>query len=256
MGLVAALTVIAALALASLAGLTAHVVWGNSLQNPGEESAEETEAVRTEAEPAPDTEPEVLSPAPEEKAGSEEAVCVVCVDPGHGGSDRGSSCGDRLEKDDNLALGLALRDSLENRNISVIMTREKDEYVSLPDRVAAAEAADADCYLSLHRNSYEGEEVHGLEIWLAEAYSDTAWDLAEQISTELQEVGVQEARGIRTGTQDGDGSYYVLRNTTMPAVLVELGFLQDEEDNRLFDTQVKEYAEAMADAVLTLYTQS
>lgn len=58
--------------------------------------------------------------------------------------------------------------------------------------------------------------------------------------------------GVRYGSQSGSGDYYVLSHTTMPAILVELGFIQDQEDNRLLDRNLNQYAEAIADAVAGL----
>ena len=64
--------------------------------------------------------------------------------------------------------------------------------------------------------------------------------------------GVQTNRGGRQGSQSGSGDYYVLSHTTMPAILIEMGFIQDEEDNRLLDRNRRSYAEAIADAVVAV----
>ena len=68
----------------------------------------------------------------------------------------------------------------------------------------------------------------------------------------LVSVGVQNNRGVRQGSQSGSGDYYVLSHTTMPAILIEMGFIQDEEDNRLLDRNRRSYAEAIADAVVAV----
>ena len=175
------------------------------------------------------------------------ALCTVCLDPGHGGNDRGTSWEERLEKEDNLRMALALKEALEEENIYVLLTRSDDTEVSLEDRVAFANENGADLYLSLHRNS--AEDACGVELWLAEAASAQSQELAELLRSALVSVGVQNDRGVRYGTQSGVGSYYVLQYTAMPAVLLELGFIQDEEDNRLFDDYMEDYARAMAQAV-------
>ncbi len=185
----------------------------------------------------------------------QDVPCVVCVDPGHGGKDQGSSYGDRLEKDDNLAVGLALRDALLARGVTVVMTREDDTYLSLEDRVWISTKAEADYYISLHRN-YSDTDACGVEIWVSEGCSDEARELADLIDESLSGAGVQEDRGVRTGSESGEGSYYVLRNTVMPAVLIELGFMQDETDNRLLDENTDEYAAAIAGAVVSLCTKN
>ena len=178
---------------------------------------------------------------------------TVCVDAGHGGSDNGASWEGRLEKEDNLRLAEALKQALEDRNVGVIMTRSDDSTLSLEERVEIANAEQADLFISLHRNA--AEAGNGVELWVAQGVSEPTWDYAEALRAALVEVGVQKDRGIRSGTQSGNGSYYVLRNTTMPAVLVEMGFMQDGEDNRLFDDKLEDYAAALAEAVVT-YWQS
>lgn len=191
------------------------------------------------------------APPPETLSGG---ALVVCIDPGHGGGDDGASWEGRLEKDDNLTMALALRDALEERGISAVLTREEDSTLSLEERVAAAEACGAGYFISLHRNSAEGGR--GLEIWVARQCSAAAEDLAFRVEEALTGVGVQSDRGIRRGTQSGEGDYYVLHHTTMPAILVELGFLQDGEDNRLLDTYLKDYAAAMAGAILAAWEEA
>lgn len=179
------------------------------------------------------------------------ALCVVCVDPGHGGSDQGTSWEGRLEKDDNLEAALALREALAEYNIYTVLTREEDTSLTLEERVAIAQKEQADYYISLHRNAAE-VDAHGIEVWVSENCSSAAQALAQSVEQGLVEAGVQNSRGVRTGSQSGSGDYYVLSHTTMPAILVELGFIQDQEDNRLLDKNMEQYAEAIAAAVAGL----
>lgn len=179
------------------------------------------------------------------------ALCVVCIDPGHGGNDQGTAWEGRLEKDDNLKAALALRDALEERNIYPVLTRQEDTSLTLEERVTLAQQEQADFYISLHRNAAE-VAANGIEVWVAENCSATSLDLAQRVEQGLLEAGVQNSRGVRYGSQSGSGDYYVLSHTTMPAILVELGFIQDAEDNRLLDRNLDQYAEAIADAVAGL----
>lgn len=183
-----------------------------------------------------------------------QALCVVCVDPGHGGDDQGASWEGRLEKEDNLDMALALRAALEERNIYVVMTRDGDDTLTLAERVEQAETEQADLYISLHRN-YAEQSACGVEVWVSEQCSATSEELARRVDSALVGVGVQRDRGVRYGSESGQGDYYVLSHTTMPAILVELGFLQDEEDNRLLDTHMQDYAGAIADAVEELWQE-
>lgn len=189
------------------------------------------------------------------RASTAQGELVVCIDPGHGGSDQGASWNERLEKDDNLTLALALRDALEERGIGVVLTRTEDTALSLEERVCFAEEQGADYFISLHRNLYEGQ-ASGVEVWVARQCSDAAEQLARRVQEALVDVGVQQDRGVRRGSQDGEGDYYVLAHTTMPAILVEMGFLQDAEDNRLLDGNLEEYAAAMAEAILTAWEET
>ena len=176
-----------------------------------------------------------------------DAAATVCVDAGHGGSDPGATGLDRTEKDDTLAAAQALKKALEARNIYVIMTRDDDSTLTLDERVSCAEKQHADFFISLHRNV--AEAGNGVEIWVAEQCSAASVSLADSIHSGLIDAGVQNDRGVRRGSQSGTGDYYVLSHTSMPAVLVELGFMQDEEDNALFDQNLNAYADAIADAV-------
>lgn len=184
-----------------------------------------------------------------------DAQFVVCIDPGHGGSDQGASWNGRLEKDDNLALALALQTALAERRIYAVLTRTGDETLSLEERVAFAEENGVDYFISLHRNLFEGQ-ANGVEVWVARQCSQTAEDLARQVDEALVAVGVQQDRGVRRGSQDGTGDYYVLAHTSMPAILVEMGFMQDEEDNRLLDQRLNDYAAAMAEAILATWEET
>ena len=105
-------------------------------------------------------------------------------------------------------------------------------------------------FVSLHRNSAEG--ARGVEIWIYNGENkDNAKDrqLAENILLNLDEVGISQNRGVKEGYARGEGNYYVNSHTLMPSCLVELGFINSETDNSLFDKNIEEYAEAVAKSV-------
>lgn len=186
---------------------------------------------------------------------TEQDVLTVCLDPGHGGTDPGCDYNGRIESEDNWALALAVKQEMESKGIEVIMTRnDNDTKVFLKDRVAIANASGADYFISLHRNKGDG---YGIETWMT-ATNDTAVTetLTNNVHNALVGVGVQRDRGVKTGTETGEGSdYYVIGNTTMPACLLEFGFINNEEDNRLFDANKQAYAQAITQAVLDTYAQ-
>lgn len=176
----------------------------------------------------------------------------VYIDPGHGDTDGGTANADntRLEKDDNLRIALLVRKYLEEYGATVVMTRSDDTFVELEERCTIANDAKADMYVSLHRNSYDGD-IRGVEIWVhnKEPKEDTV--LAQNIMSRLSEAGISENRGVQYGYVGIPGdNYYVNADTKMPSCLVELGFITDETDNRLFDKNIDAYAKAVAEGII------
>lgn len=183
---------------------------------------------------------------------------TVCIDAGHGGSSIGAvyKNDERLEKDDNLRLAQLLETELQKRSVKVIMTRERDKDVSLSKRCRIANMNKADYFVCLHRNSSDNADAHGTEIWVSENASDIEIAFAENILSQLANVGVSDNRGVKYGYRDGDGDYYINRNSNMPSSLVELGFISNYDDNCEYDENIKEYAEALADAIVSTYEEN
>ena len=171
----------------------------------------------------------------------------VVIDPGHGGKDVGALYGERNEKDDNLALALLVNQKLREMNIETAMTRNKDKQVSLENRCKFANLKRADLFVSLHRNSAEGAK--GVEIWISNDSTYEDENLAKNILKALEKAGISLNRGVKSGYARGDGNYYVNSHTDMPSCLVELGFINNETDNKLFDENIEEYAQAIAEAI-------
>lgn len=186
---------------------------------------------------------------------AEEApVLRVVLDPGHGGMDPGCDHEGRIESEDNWKLALSVKAEMEKAGIEVIMTREdNDTKVFLKDRVEIANASGADYFISLHRNIGDG---YGIETWMTANAGSATEKLTSNVHNALVNAGVQRDRGIKTGTETGEGSdYYVIGNTTMPACLIEFGFINNAEDNRLYDEKLESYAKAIATAVLNTYDE-
>ncbi len=212
-------------------------------------------------EPAAETTAAVVqdTTAPAQPAIVEDTFIVV-LDPGHGGKDDGSTNRDktRFEKNDNLNLALATRDALQKYpKVTVLMTREDDSFPSLDERCEFANQANADLFISLHRNA--ASEGNGVEIWVNSGdENDMDTLLAEYIMELLESKGISRNRGIRKGfrgessNNDAEGGYYVNRHTNMPSCLVELGFMSSDIDNQNFDNKLIDYSEAIARAVVEL----
>ena len=173
--------------------------------------------------------------------------CVV-VDAGHGGSDGGTVSGKAVEKDINLSVALKLKAILENDNIEVILTRSTDENMNLADRISVANDSNADFFISLHCNYYEKDaKIAGLECYYNNSNAVESKGYAESI---INAVSLSEDIETRYAKTEG---YYVLRNTQMPAVLVEMGFLSnDSESQKLLDDDYQEsLAQRIAEGIST-----
>ena len=178
---------------------------------------------------------------------------IVWLDAGHGGTDAGAVNGDRLEKDDNLRIALAVRDKLENagsERLTVLLTRADDAALELQQRVDLANENGATLFVSLHRNSGGGK---GVEVWTSSLKEKAECRLAQYIMDALEQAGVQKVRGVKHGTAGNPAvSYTVVGRTEMPACLVELGFIDNDEDNALLDSHWDAYAQAIADGILKM----
>lgn len=172
----------------------------------------------------------------------------VVIDPGHGGDDVGAEFNGRYEKDDNLALALLVKEKLDDMGIDAVLTRKTDKFITLEKRCSIANKKKAELFVSLHRNSAEGAK--GVEIWIKDDSPEADRALADSILEKLDEAGISENRGVKAGYARSDGkNYYVNSHTDMPSCLVELGFINSETDNELFDEKLNEYAQAIADGI-------
>ncbi|WP_420012082.1 N-acetylmuramoyl-L-alanine amidase [Tateyamaria sp.] len=194
---------------------------------------------------------------------------VLVLDPGHGGVDPGAVRGSTTEKELMLDIGLALRDVLRRTGeVEVIMTRDRDVFVSLPGRVALAHQVGADAFVSLHADSLSQGQARGATVYtLSDEASDAASaqlaaqhdrsdilagiDLSgtdDEVASVLMDLARVETRP-RTDTlatalidamaaQGGpmnkrprrEAGFSVLKSADIPSVLVEVGFLSDARD--------------------------
>lgn len=175
---------------------------------------------------------------------------TVALDAGHGGSDSGAVYKNRKEKDDVLRLTRAVGQILENNGINVFYVRTDDEYETPFKKATDANNAGADYFVSIHRNSSERpNQYSGVETLV---YSDDGIkaEMARNINEEL------EAAGFKNLGVTERPNLVVLKRTRMPAVLVEAGFINNDEDNRIFDQNFNQIAQGIADGIMkTLYSQ-
>ncbi len=184
-------------------------------------------------------------------------IYIVCLDAGHGGEDVGANTDERTEKDDCLKLTLAIGKYLEKKsNIQVVYTRTDDTFIEVDDRPTIANNCNADVFLSIHRNFYEGDqEVKGFEAWIESTEKqediDFASCLLDSIETALPE---STNRGVRSGTIDGYGEYAVNSQSNMPSCILEMSFLTSNLDNSFVDQRTNELAKAISEAITNYLT--
>lgn len=174
----------------------------------------------------------------------------IMLDAGHGGRDPGAVYKGRQEKDDALQMVLAVGEILENRGIDVQYTRTTDIYETPYQKAMRANEAGVDYFISIHRNSYPIDNgASGVES-LVYDLSGIKYEMAEDINDQLETIGFRNL-GIQARP-----NLVVLKRTKMPAVLVELGFINSDTDNQLFDQNFDAIALAIAEGILDTLMQS
>jgi N-acetylmuramoyl-L-alanine amidase len=213
---------------------------------------------------------------------------TIVLDPGHGGKDPGAIGNSKknFEKEVALSVVKKLKKKLEeNLNVNVILTRDKDEFVSLQQRTQFANSHTANLFISIHCNAHRNVKVDGIEVYYlstaktddaravealenqvvydyeggeeaVQRYDDLAFILADMAQSEHLEESYQLGMKLQNNLVGATGchnrgvkqaNFYVLRGAFMPAVLVELGFLSNKtEEKRLIkSTYQDKLVEAM-----------
>ncbi len=208
----------------------------------------------------------------------------IIIDAGHGGKDPGArGKSGILEKTVVLDISKRLKDIMEQKGVNVIMTRDKDEYLTLKERTEIASRSNADLFVSIHANSSKSRNAKGFEVYYlrdlmahekkdadlqdnhrikyrnfemdenAEHVENIVADmmytykqgeskhLADMMSKRASDSIDAESRGSKSC------AFFVLRNTLIPAVLVEVGFLTNQKEERLLKTD--EYRQKIANAL-------
>ncbi|HWT26916.1 MAG TPA: N-acetylmuramoyl-L-alanine amidase [Mobilitalea sp.] len=176
---------------------------------------------------------------------------VIVIDPGHGGRDPGKvGVNNLLEKDINLSVAFKLKKLLEQNDIKVIMTREEDillasdtdsnkKRADMNNRVHIIRDNKADLAISIHQNSYPEEYVKGSQVFY-HAKSDQGKRLADMIQEQIREA-VKDDNHRQAKSND---SYFLLKYTECPLVIVECGFLTNNSEAMLLKDDT--YQEKMA----------
>ncbi len=205
--------------------------------------------------------PEWERPAPSQ--GLPAAFDAVVIDPGHGGNDNGASGHGLQEKSLTLDLGRRLSEILLSSGLNALLTRTEDVYVPLGDRVDVGRAAPRAIFVSLHCNSSDAANAHGVEVYAATRKAcgdgtvvqtrtgpETLPACEQRLSLAVAESLGNALRCEHHESKHAD--FFVIRNLAMPAILVECGFLTNADDARaLADPAYRErVAEAVAAGIL------
>jgi len=229
--------------------------------------------------------PGLVPPASAERfAAGEKSGPRIVLDPGHGGRDPGAvGEGGSEEKEVALDIARRVRDRLRSSGLEVVMSRDSDVYVSLPDRVDLANRVEGDIFVSIHANAAENLAASGTETFYAAPAGDSlsrrlarlenavleleefksfvppsstprgkllrSRQLAGNVQARLSSAAGSPDRGVKTAR------FYVIERTRMPAVLVETGFLSNRREKERLDSlsHRERVAEAISEGILDYF---
>ncbi|MCR4892798.1 MAG: N-acetylmuramoyl-L-alanine amidase, partial [Lachnospiraceae bacterium] len=162
---------------------------------------------------------------------------VICIDPGHGGTDSGASYYGINEKNVNLAIAKKLKSVLENSyGVEVHMTRDTDKSVSLTDRTDKAKDEDCDLFVSIHCNAADSTSTVGTMVFYSVKSAYAKKSLASHISSAVASALSTSDKGAKTraSTNDANTDYYSVIRTSaakgIPGLIVEHGFLSNSAE--------------------------
>jgi len=218
----------------------------------------------------------------------DDSIKRIVIDPGHGGKDPGAVSTNKKNYEKNISLGVAkkLKKIISKElDCEVLITRTKDEFISLQERTQFANSKSADLFISLHCNAHERKTANGIEVYYlstaktddaravealensvvydfeggneaVKKYDDLSFILADmaqnehlkessELAIKLQENLIESTNAFNRGVKQAN--FYVLRGTFMPAVLIELGFLSNRKEEKKLVTA--SYQETLANAI-------
>jgi len=165
---------------------------------------------------------------------------ILVIDPGHGGKDPGvlRVNGSSDEKEINLIISKMFGhycDSLLD-NVDVFYTRTTDTFISLEDRTEFANKKLAHYFISIHVNSNPDSRIYGTELHVHTASCKESYELAEKIQNQLDKRAGRKIRGIKNFKDRDRSNILVVKNTKMPAVLIECGFISNAEEEEFLNS--------------------
>ena len=170
----------------------------------------------------------------------------IIIDPGHGGSDPGAIRNSSQEKQMTIDIAKKLEQKLKEQGATVFMTRYDDTFVSLNDRVLVTNEKKPDLFVSVHINACEKEDINGIE---THYWKDDSLDFAKAVHKSLISKINANNRGVIKSR------FYVIRHTTVPAILLELGFISNSQEceELLSDERQEKSAEAVCEGIINYF---
>lgn len=170
-------------------------------------------------------------------------MAKVVLDAAYGGQDPGYVFGNRLEKNDNLRMALAVGDILERNNIEVAYTRTSDKYLNLIERANIANQVGGDLFVTFYRKRGAGPfQIPCVSFFISEN-NGVGEMVSDNIAKHLLSVGFHNM-----GTEILNN--ILLTGLKMPATMVRIGFIDSEENNELYDNRFDDIANAIATAIM------
>ncbi|MFT8319933.1 MAG: N-acetylmuramoyl-L-alanine amidase [Bacillus sp. (in: firmicutes)] len=164
---------------------------------------------------------------------------IIVIDPGHGGKDSGTiGILGTLEKNLTIRTANLLADKLKAAGSQVILTRSNDQFLSLQNRVNLSSSLHADAFISIHYDSVKDPTIKGMTSYY---YTSSQKELANELHESIIEATNLTDRGIRKN------NYFVLRENSQPATLLELGYLSNAAEEMFVSTQ--QYQETVSTAI-------
>lgn len=155
----------------------------------------------------------------------------IYIDPGHGGNDPGAIGPTGLkEKDINLNIAVNVGQILQKHEVDAVLTRQDDSRIELADRVKIANDNKANYFICIHVNSASNPAVTGTE-----TFAFPGSDSGTKFASAIQKALVDEINLADRGVKHKD--FFVLKNTKMPAALVEVAFINNPEEEKLLKDQ-------------------
>lgn len=172
----------------------------------------------------------------------------IVIDAGHGGTDCGAIRNGINEKDITLDVSKRVESLLKKQGYQVTMTRTNDIYVSLADRVSISEANAPDIFVSIHVNSSTRPEITGIE---THYYHQESLNLAQTVHSSLASTIKSNNRGLFKS------KFYVINHTTAPAILIEIGFISNDNERAqlVSEKRKQDTAKAIVEGINNYFKQ-